>query len=281
MIAEEQAACADAGVAHDPAMPLGAMVEVPSMAFQLDQFCRDLDFFSIGTNDLLQYFLAVDRTSDKIASLYDPMAPAFLRLLRKIVDDIHAAGRWVGVCGEFAGQARALPVLVGLGLDELSMATPGIVAARADVRSLDSALCRALLEQALACEAGRDVDALVAAFDGRPPLPLVSPELVVLDADCATREEAIKTVVDQLYVTGRTEHPRDIEAAVWQREAVYSTAFGHGFAIPHCKSDAVKANSLAILRLRRPVAWESLDGEPVSVLVLLAIRQSDQADART
>ena len=99
----------------------------------------------------------------------------------------------------------------------------------------------------------------------------------MIDADCATREEAIKMIVDQLYVTGRTDRPGDVEAAVWQRESVYSTAFGHGFAIPHCKSDAVNANSLAILRLRHPVEWASLDGQPVSVLILLAIRESDQA----
>jgi fructose-specific PTS system IIA-like component len=277
MIAEEQAGCAGAGVAYDSSMQVGGMVEVPSMAFQLDHFCRELDFFSVGTNDLLQYFLAVDRTSDKIASLYDPMTPAFLRLLKKVVDDIHAAGRWVGVCGELGGQGNALPLLVGLGFDELSMAAPSIAGAKADVRSLDTVSCQAMLAQALACESGSEVERLLEAFDGRQPIPLLSSELVVIDADCATREEAIKTIVDQLYITGRTEHPRDIEAAVWQREAVYSTAFGHGFAIPHCKSDAVKANSLAILRLRRPVAWDSLDGQPVSVVVLLAIRESDQS----
>lgn len=279
MIVEEQVDCAGTGVAYDTSMQIGAMVEVPAMAFQLDHFCRDLDFFSIGTNDLLQYFLAVDRTNDRIAHLYDPMAPAFLRLLRKIVDDIHAGGRWVGVCGELGGQARALPLFVGLGIDELSMAAPGIAAAKAAVRSLDAASCRALVDQALACSSGPEVEHLLAAFDVGSRLPLVSPDLVVIDADCATREEAIKTIVDQLYIAGRTEHPRAIEAAVWQREAVSSTAFGHGFAIPHCKSDAVTANSLAILKLRRPVEWASLDGQPVSIVVLLAIRQSDQAAA--
>ena len=279
MIAEEQARCARAGVAHDPAMLIGAMVEVPSMAFQLDQFCRVLDFFSIGTNDLLQYFLAVDRNSDRVAALYEPMAPAFLRLLKKIVDEIHLAGRWVGVCGELGGLASALPLMVGLGVDELSMAAPGIASAKAEVRALGWASCRELLDQAVCCEASAGVNQLIAAFTGGQPVPLVSPDLMVFDADCTTREEAIKAIVDQLYITGRTDHPREVEAAVWQREQVYSTAFGHGFAIPHCKSDAVKANSLVILRLRQPVAWESLDGKPVSVLVLLAIRQSDSATA--
>jgi fructose-specific PTS system IIA-like component len=277
VIIKEQARCAAAGIAHDPVMPIGAMVEVPAMAFQLDHFCRVLDFFSIGTNDLLQYFLAVDRTSDRIAGLYEPMAPAFLRLLKKIVDDIHQAGRWVGVCGELGGLARALPLLVGLGVDELSMAAPGIATTKAAVHELIAGSCRTLLDQAITCESEGDVDRLIGTFNGRRPVPLLSPDLMLLDADCATREEAIKTLVDQLYITGRTDDPREVEAAVWQREQVYSTGFGHGFAIPHCKSDAVKANSLAILRLQQPVAWESLDGKPVSVLVLLAIRESDRA----
>ncbi len=279
VIAEEQARCAGAGIAHDPAMPIGAMVEVPSMVFQLDHYCRVLDFFSVGTNDLLQYFLAIDRTSEKVAPLYDPLSPAFLRLLKKIVADLHRHGSWVGVCGEMGGQSRVLPLLIGLGFDELSMAAPGIASAKAEVRALAAASCRTLLDQVLACESGSDVDRLIEAFSSGPPAPLVSPDLMVLDGQCATREEAIKTLVDQLYVAGRTDHPREVEAAIWQREAVYSTAFGHGFAIPHCKSDAVKANSLAILRLRQPVAWESLDGKPVSVLVLLAVRESDQATA--
>ena len=277
LIAEEQSRCTTSGIAFDAGMQVGAMIEIPSMAFDLDPFCRELDFFSVGTNDLLQYFLAVDRGSDRIARLYDPMTPAFLRLLKKIADDAHAAGRWIGVCGELGGQARALPLLVGMGFDELSMAAPGIAAAKTDVRSLAAASCRELLGQAMACTSGTEVETLLTAFDGKPTLPLVTPDLVMIDAECATREEAIKTIVDQLYVTGRTEHPRDIEAAVWQRESVYSTAFGHGFAIPHCKSDAVNANSLAILRLRRPVEWASLDGQPVSVLILLAISESDQA----
>ena len=277
VVAEEQARCTQDGHVFAPLMQLGAMVEVPSMAFQLDHFCEALDFFSIGTNDLLQYFGAVDRGNDKVAHLHDALSPAFLRLLKKIVDDIHAAGLWVGMCGELAGNAAALPLLVGLGLDELSMAAPRVAEAKAGVRALAAAPCQALLHAALACASVQDVSRLVDAFDGWQPVPLTAPELVVIDADCATREEAIKAVVDRLYVMGRTDQPREVESAVWQREGVYSTAFGHGFAIPHCQSDALKANSLVILRTRQPVAWESLDGEPVSVLVLLAIRESDHA----
>ncbi len=279
LISEEQARCAAAGVAFDASMQVGAMVEVPSMAYQMAQFSRVFDFFSIGTNDLLQYFSAVDRGNQTVAHLHDPLSPAFLQLLRQIVDGAHAAGRWVGMCGELAGDAQALPLLVGLGLDELSMAASRVAETKAAVQSLGAAQCRALVATAIECATSRDVAAAVESFDGWRPVPLITPDLVVVDADCDSREEAIKAVVDRLYVTGRTDHPRDVEAAVWQREAVYSTAFGHGFAIPHCQSDALKANSLVILRTRQPVAWESLDGQPVSVLLLLAIRSAEHATA--
>jgi fructose-specific PTS system IIA-like component len=106
---------------------------------------------------------------------------------------------------------------------------------------------------------------------------LIEPDLVVADGEGRTKEEAIKEIVDRLYVAGRTERPREVEEAVWRREAVYSTGFGHGFAIPHCKTDAVRTNSLAVLKLNIPVEWGSLDEKPVGVVLLLAIRESDQA----
>jgi multiphosphoryl transfer protein len=277
IVAEEQARSAQSGAAFDASMEVGAMVEVPSIAFHLDRLCAELDFLSIGTNDLLQYFVAADRTNRKVSGLYNPMNPAFLRLLKKIVDDSHAQGRWVGLCGEMGGQLWCLPLLVGLGLDEISMASPGIVAAKAEVRGLSAAACRALLEQALACPTASDVERLVGQFESGRRIPLIDPELVVIDAGSQTKEEAIKEIVDRLYVTGRTESPRDVEERVWQREMVYSTGFGHGFAIPHCKTDAVRADSLALLKLKTPVEWGSLDGKPVQVLLLLTIRESDQA----
>ena len=161
VVAQEQAKCSRAGVAFDRAMPVGAMVEVPSLAFALAEASRDLDFFSIGTNDLLQYFTAVDRANRKVAVLYNPVQPAFLRLLHKIVGEAHAAGRWVGLCGEMGGQLRSLPLLVGLGLDEISMAAPLIGPARAALASLCSADCAHLVQQALACAAASEVEQLL------------------------------------------------------------------------------------------------------------------------
>jgi fructose-specific PTS system IIA-like component len=108
-------------------------------------------------------------------------------------------------------------------------------------------------------------------------MPLLAPELVVVHADAATKEEAIKRGVDLLYIQGRTEQPRAIEEAIWQREATYSTGFGHGFAIPHCKTGAILANSLVILKFPQAVPWNSLDEKPVRVVILMAIRDSDGA----
>jgi phosphoenolpyruvate-protein phosphotransferase len=279
IITAEQDRAAGAGIPFDTSMQVGIMVEVPSAAFLLDRLSGEVDFFSIGTNDLLQYFTAVDRANAKVASLYEPLGPAFLRLLKKIVDDVHAHGRWIGLCGEMGGQLQSLPLLAGLGLDEISMAAPAVAPAKAALGALSAARCRTLLEQCLACATADEVKDLLARFGSQRPAPLIEPDLVVTGSRSRTKAEAIKEVVDRLYVAGRTDRPRDVEEAVWQREAVYSTGFGHGFAIPHCKTDAVLASSMAILKLDAPVEWGSLDGKPVEVLILLAIRESDQATA--
>ena len=279
VIRSEQEACAGRGEPFDAAMPVGAMIEVPSAAFMIDHLAEHLDFFSIGTNDLLQYFVAADRANPRVAHLYEPLSPAFVRLLKHIVDGAHARGRWVGLCGELAGDVRALPLLVGLGLDEISLAAPGIAGVKAALREYWSGPCAELVARAAASATTGDVTAALGAPGLRRPRPLLTPELVLRRADCRSKAEAIKTIVDLLYVEGRTDRPRAVEDAVWRREEVYSTGFGHGFAVPHCKTDAVGANSLAVVTLRQPVEWGAIDGEPVGVLLLLAIRESEQATA--
>jgi fructose-specific PTS system IIA-like component len=255
------------------------MIEIPSAAFLVDRLARHLDFFSIGTNDLLQYFTAVDRSNAKVDRLYTASSPAFLALLRKIVRDAHAAQRWVGVCGEMGGDARYLPLLVGLGLDEISMAAPLVPAAKTELSAVSAADAEALLEKALEASTVEEVDDILEHAGRSRQAALVMPSLVLTEGKATTKAEAIKEVVDLLYAAGRTDRSREVEDAVWRREAVYSTGFGHGFAIPHCKTDAVRANSLAILKLDTPIEWGSLDEKPVKVLILLAIRESDQATA--
>jgi len=279
IVAGEQAACAAAGQPFDSSLAIGAMIEVPSAGFMIAELAREADFFSIGSNDLLQYFMAADRANSKVAALYDPLQPAFLRFLRTIVEAARRQDRWIGLCGEMGGQTRLLPLLVGLDLDEISATTPAIPALKAGLAGLNRALCHELLLRAEACATAGEVAALLKDFATGSRAPLFSPDLILSEVEAETKEEAIKQAVDLLYVHDRLDQPRAVEEAVWEREAAYSTGFGHGFAIPHCKSAAVLSNSLVFLRLRQPVHWGSLDDQPVGVVILLAIRDADGADA--
>jgi phosphocarrier protein FPr len=145
---------------EDP-VEVGIMVEVPSTAVMSAQFAREVDFFSIGTNDLTQYTLAMDRGHPKLASKADAMNPAVLRLIAQTVEGAHANGKWVGVCGGIAGDLQAVPILVGLGVDELSVSVPSVPAVKAEVRSRTLDDCKALAQQALAQDTAADVRALV------------------------------------------------------------------------------------------------------------------------
>ncbi len=141
---------------------VGIMVEVPSTAVLADRFAPHVDFFSIGTNDLTQYTLAMDRGHPKLASQVDGLDPAVLRLIDMTVRAAHQHGKWVGVCGGIASEAAAVPVLLGLGVDELSVSVPSIPGIKAQIRSLTKADCRAIAQAALEKETAQEVRALVA-----------------------------------------------------------------------------------------------------------------------
>ncbi len=160
LVDEERARLEAAAQAVD-AVELGIMVEVPSAAVMARQFAREVDFFSIGTNDLTQYALAMDRGHPKLGAKADGMNPAVLRLIQQTVDGAHAEGKWVGVCGGMASDPQAVAILVGIGVDELSVSVPAIPAVKAEVRGRTLADCRALAEQALACDTAADVRALI------------------------------------------------------------------------------------------------------------------------
>ncbi|MDQ3139085.1 MAG: phosphoenolpyruvate--protein phosphotransferase, partial [Gemmatimonadota bacterium] len=144
-----------------PPLPVGIMIETPSAALIADRFAREADFFSIGTNDLTQYTLAMDRTNPGLAPQVDALHPAVLRLIERTVAGAHAHARWVGVCGALAGDPQAVPVLVGLGVDELSASVPSVPAVKAQVRALSLEECRATAELALDAADGAEVRALV------------------------------------------------------------------------------------------------------------------------
>jgi multiphosphoryl transfer protein len=140
----------------------GIMVEIPAAALRAASFAAEVDFFSIGTNDLTQYTLAAERGNARVAALTDAFQPVVLQLIGRVVNAAHARGKWVGVCGELAGDALAVPLLIGLGVDELSMNPPAIPRAKQIIRALDAATARSWAERALELETPEAVRQLVA-----------------------------------------------------------------------------------------------------------------------
>jgi phosphocarrier protein FPr len=156
MVEEERASLGAAKI------PVGIMVETPAAAVLADQFAREADFLSIGTNDLTQYTLSMDRSNPRLAPQLDALNPAVLRLIAQTVEGGHAHERWVSVCGALAGDPAAVPVLVGLGVDDLSVDIPVVPAVKARVRTLSMRECRTVAREALDAEDGAAVRALVA-----------------------------------------------------------------------------------------------------------------------
>lgn len=140
------------GKAYDLNVQVGIMIEIPSAAITADILAKEVDFFSIGTNDLIQYTLAVDRMNEKISDLYEPLHPAVLRLIKNVIDASHKAGIWTGMCGEMAGDPQATAILLGMGLDEFSMSASSIPRVKKIIRSLTYSQAQELARQALALE---------------------------------------------------------------------------------------------------------------------------------
>ncbi len=155
------------GVPMAEKIQVGIMVEIPAVALLADLFAREVDFFSVGTNDLTQYTFAAERTNPHVAHLGDPIHPAVLRQIRQVIDAGHRAGIWVGVCGELAGDADAIPLLLGLGLDEYSMAPASIPHAKAVIRTWGVDAARGLSQAVLEMESAEDVREYVRAH---PPV---------------------------------------------------------------------------------------------------------------
>lgn len=137
------------GQAFNDETEVGAMIEIPSAAITAERLAREVDFFSIGTNDLIQYAIAVDRVNERIAHLYEPAHPAVLRLLKMVADGAHAHGIWVGVCGEMAGDLALIPLLLGLGMDELSVGASLVPRVKRAVQSLAHTECQQLVAELL------------------------------------------------------------------------------------------------------------------------------------
>lgn len=161
------------GTAFDENIEVGAMIEIPSAALTCDLLAKEANFFSIGTNDLIQYALAVDRGNEKIAYLYEPAHPAVLRLLKQIIEKGHEAGIWVGMCGEMAGEPSYSFILLGLGLDEFSTSPLMVPEVKRVIRSVELSYAKEIARKALELSTGKEVDSFVKA-----ELKKIVPELV-------------------------------------------------------------------------------------------------------
>ena len=148
----------------DESIEVGVMIETPAAAVIARHLAKEADFFSIGTNDLTQYTLAVDRGNELISGLYNPLSPSVLTLIKQVIDASHAEGKWTGMCGELAGDDRASLLLLGMGLDEFSMSAMSIPRVKQLVRSANYAAVKAMADQALACATIAEVEAVLDTF---------------------------------------------------------------------------------------------------------------------
>jgi phosphotransferase system enzyme I (PtsI) len=161
LLAEEKAELTSAGIAFDPEIQVGIMIEIPSAAVIADLLAREVDFFSVGTNDLIQYALAIDRINEQVAYLYEPLHPAVLRMLRTVVSAAHNEGIWVSMCGEMAGDPLYSLLLVGLGFDELSMTPASIPLVKRMIRSVTYGQASDLSPRLFGCATAQEVEKLL------------------------------------------------------------------------------------------------------------------------
>ncbi|MDA5109759.1 phosphoenolpyruvate--protein phosphotransferase [Brevibacillus thermoruber] len=161
VLAEEKQALLDKGIAVSDRLEVGIMIEIPAAALIADQFAKEVDFFSIGTNDLIQYTMAADRMNERVSYLYQPYHPAVLRLIHRVIQAAHAEGKWVGMCGEMAGDPVAIPILLGMGLDEFSMSAGSILPARYQISRLSKETAAGYTDTILSMSTSQEVEAFV------------------------------------------------------------------------------------------------------------------------
>lgn len=164
ILLEEKEKLVSEGVKVDDDIEVGIMVEIPATAALADIFAKEVDFFSIGTNDLIQYTMAADRMSERVSYLYQPYNPAILRLIKQVIEASHKEGKWTGMCGEMAGDETAIPLLLGLGLDEFSMSATSILKARRQIKGLSKNEMEELAQSAINCATSEEVQALVSEY---------------------------------------------------------------------------------------------------------------------
>ncbi|PKI06104.1 phosphoenolpyruvate--protein phosphotransferase [Staphylococcus xylosus] len=164
LLLEEKESLTNEGIEVSDDIELGIMVEIPSTAALADVFAKEVDFFSIGTNDLIQYTMAADRMSERVSYLYQPYNPSILRLVKQVIEASHNEGKWTGMCGEMAGDETAIPLLLGLGLDEFSMSATSILKARRQIKDLSQNEMEELADRAINCATSEEVQELVEQY---------------------------------------------------------------------------------------------------------------------
>lgn len=164
LLLEEKENLTNEGIEVSDDIELGIMVEIPSTAALADVFAKEVDFFSIGTNDLIQYTMAADRMSERVSYLYQPYNPSILRLVKQVIKASHNEGKWTGMCGEMAGDETAIPLLLGLGLDEFSMSATSILKARRQIKDLSQNEMEELADRAINCATSEEVQELVEQY---------------------------------------------------------------------------------------------------------------------
>ena len=162
---DEKQKLVNEGVEVSNDIQVGIMIEIPAAAVLADKFAKEVDFFSVGTNDLIQYTMAADRMNERVSYLYQPYNPSILRLIKNVIDAAHAEGKWAGMCGEMAGDQTAVPLLLGMGLDEFSMSATSILKTRSLMKRLDTTQMAELADRALKeCDTMEEVVALVEEY---------------------------------------------------------------------------------------------------------------------
>lgn len=162
---DEKQKLVNEGVEVSNDIQVGIMIEIPAVAVLADKFAKEVDFFSVGTNDLIQYTMAADRMNERVSYLYQPYNPSILRLIKNVIDAAHAEGKWAGMCGEMAGDQTAVPLLLGMGLDEFSMSATSILKTRSLMKRLDTTKMAELADRALKeCDTMEEVVALVEEY---------------------------------------------------------------------------------------------------------------------
>lgn len=265
------------GLAFREDIALGVMLEVPSVIFAIPEIAEFADFFSVGSNDLTQYFFAADRGNSQVSSVYDNYAPAFLRAMQFAAEEVHRAGKWIGICGELGASPDFLPVFTGMGFDELSMSGTAIPGVKHALRELNFAKCQQLAQSVVALKRSDEVKAALHAPDVKAisHKPILAPEFVLCGLEASDKNEVIKKMTDNLWLHHRTDNRDKLCDDIWTREDSFSTAVGYGFAIPHTKSENIHYSTISVATLAKPIRWGD---EEVATVFMLTVSKSAETN---